>query len=151
MIRGMLAPPFVRVSNTTAASPPSCGCPFHQAKALYRFLSNPRVGWEGIPERVRKESTAALRGGMGPVSKPYARVMEGLGQVGKARWLGYKLLAALALGPGEAGPRVRQPGGLSGEGVSELPWGGGEGGGGGAGGGRRQGQAAGLRGRPEGV
>ncbi|WP_240695530.1 transposase, partial [Thermus tengchongensis] len=104
--RGMLASRSVRVSEMAAALPPSHGRLFHQAKALYRFLSNPRVGWEGILQRVCEESTAALGGGevlvlldLSPVSKPYARALEGLGRVGKGRRPGYELLTALALDP----------------------------------------------------
>ncbi len=41
-----------RVSEMVAALPSHFRRPFHQAKALYRFLANPRVGAEALLERV---------------------------------------------------------------------------------------------------
>ncbi len=79
---------------------------FHQAKALYRFLSNPRVEAEALLDRVYQESATALEGeevlvllDLSPVAKPYARALEGIARVGKERRPGYELLTALGLDP----------------------------------------------------
>jgi hypothetical protein len=56
--------------------------PFHQAKALYRFLANPRVGAEAFLERVCRESALAL---------------EGIARVEGRREAGYELLTALGM------------------------------------------------------
>lgn len=104
MAQGMLAARSARVSEMVATLPSFLTRPFHQAKALYRFLSNPRVGWEGLLQRVCEESAASLEGeevlvllDLSPVSKPYARAMEGISRVGKGRRRGYELLTALGM------------------------------------------------------
>jgi hypothetical protein len=78
--------------------------PFHQAKALYRFLANPRVGAEALLERVCRESALALEGeevlvflDLSPVRKPHARALEGIARVGRKREAGYELLTALGM------------------------------------------------------
>jgi hypothetical protein len=75
--------------------------PFHQAKALYRFLANPRVGAEALLERVCQESALALEGeevlvfmDLSPVRKPHTRAQEGIARVGRKREAGYELLTA---------------------------------------------------------
>jgi hypothetical protein len=78
--------------------------PFHQAKALYRFLANPWVGAEALLERVCRESALALEGqevlvflDLSPVRKPHARALEGIARVGRRREAGYELLTALGM------------------------------------------------------
>ncbi|MCJ1550169.1 hypothetical protein I6N57_18650, partial [Acinetobacter baumannii] len=95
-----------RVSEMVASLPSPLQNRFHQAKALYRFLSNPRVEAEALLDRVYQESATALEGeevlvllDLSPVAKPYARALEGIARVGKDRRPGYELLTALGLDP----------------------------------------------------
>ncbi|WP_244880477.1 hypothetical protein [Thermus parvatiensis] len=105
-MRGALAAGSARVSEMVASLPSPLQNRFHQAKALYRFLSNPRVEAEALLDRVYQESATALEGeevlvllDLSPVAKPYARALEGIARVGKDRRPGYELLTALGLDP----------------------------------------------------
>jgi hypothetical protein len=104
MSRGILAAGSARVSEMVATLPSHLQRPFHQAKALYRFLANPRVGAEALLERVCRESALALEGqevlvflDLSPVRKPHARALEGIARVGRKREAGYELLTALGM------------------------------------------------------
>lgn len=106
VVRGALAAGSARVSEMVATLPSRLQNRFHQAKALYRFLSNPRVEAEALLDRVYQESATALEGeevlvllDLSPVAKPYARALEGIARVGKERRPGYELLTALGLDP----------------------------------------------------
>jgi hypothetical protein len=106
VVRGALAAGSARVSEMVASLPSPLQNRFHQAKALYRFLSNPRVEAEALLDRVYQESATALEGeevlvllDLSPVAKPYARALEGIARVGKDRRPGYELLTALGLDP----------------------------------------------------
>jgi hypothetical protein len=99
-----LAAGSARVSEMVATLPSHLQRPFHQAKALYRFLANPRVGAEALLERVCRESALALEGeevlvflDLSPVRKPHARALEGIARVGRKREAGYELLTALGM------------------------------------------------------
>jgi len=101
MSRGILAAGSAQVSEMVATLPSHLQRHFHQAKALYRFLANPRVGAEALLERVCRESALALEGeevlvflDLSPVRKPHARALEGIAQVGWKREAGYELLTA---------------------------------------------------------
>ncbi|RYM27124.1 transposase, partial [Meiothermus sp. PNK-Is4] len=104
MARGILATGSTRVSEMVASLPSHLQRRFHQAKALYRFLDNPRVKAEALLERICEESTEALVGeevlvllDPSPLHKPYARALEGLHPVGGEREAGYELLTALGV------------------------------------------------------
>ncbi|MFX6544578.1 transposase DNA-binding-containing protein, partial [Acinetobacter baumannii] len=62
VVRGALAAGSARVSEMVASLPSPLQNRFHQAKALYRFLSNPRVEAEALLDRVYQESATALEG-----------------------------------------------------------------------------------------
>ncbi len=129
VVRGALAAGSARVSEMVATLPSPLQNRFHQAKALYRFLSNPRVEAEALLDRVYQESATALEGeevlvlldlepgGQASRPGPGGDSPGGEGEAARAR-----APHRPGVGPrGAAGSGVRPPGGLRGEGFVSLP------------------------------
>ncbi len=108
---GLLASGSTKISRVVSALPQTTKRPFHQAKAFYRLLANPRVSPEALLERVSQLSLGQLQGeevyvlwDHRPIKKPRARRMEGISRVTRQRVYGYELLTGLALdGEGRLG------------------------------------------------
>jgi len=99
MSRDILAAGSAPVSEMMAALASRLQRPFHHAKALYRFLANPRVRAEALLERVSRESALAPQGeevliflDLSLVHKPHARRLARIGWVGRKRETGCALV-----------------------------------------------------------